>query len=136
MNDIQFRKNYSALISPVYAPQTQTVQNPQPQNKTETASSFADMLQEVSRKSGANLTFSKHALARLDARQIEVSPQLVEKMSDAVDKAGTKGVTEALILNGDTAFIVNVPNRTVVTSMNGGEMKENIFTNIDGAVIL
>ena len=136
MNDIQFRKNYSALISPVYTPQTQAAQEQRTQKKPEGTSSFADMLQEVSRKSGSNLTFSKHALARLDARQIEVSPQLVEKMSDAVDKAGTKGVTEALILNGDTAFIVNVPNRTVVTSMNGGEMKENIFTNIDGAVIL
>ena len=136
MNDIQFRKNYSALISPVYTPQTQTVQQQRTQKKPEGTSSFADMLQEVSRRSGANLTFSKHALARLDARQIEVSPQLVEKMSNAVDKADNKGITEALILNGDTAFIVNVPNRTVVTSMNGGEMKENIFTNIDGAAIL
>ncbi len=91
---------------------------------------------DAAQKSGADLTFSKHAMERLGARQIEISPQLVEKMSNAVDKAGSKGVTEALILNGSTAFIVNVPNRTVITSMNNGEMKENIFTNIDGAVIL
>lgn len=135
MNDIQFKQNYSAMISPAYTPQA----NPkaaQTAGKAGSSHSFAEMLQDAVQKSSADLTFSKHAIERLGARQIEVSPQLVEKMSDAVDKAGNKGITEALLLNGDTAFIVNVPNRTVVTSMNGGEMKENIFTNIDGAVIL
>lgn len=135
MNDIQFKQNYSALISPVYTPQT-GVGTTQAAKKTKSTSSFAGMLQDAARKTGADLTFSKHAIERLGARQIEISPQLVEKMSDAVDKAESKGVTEALILNGSTAFIVNVPNRTVITSMNDGEMKENIFTNIDGAVIL
>ena len=136
MNDIQFRKNYSAFISPVYTPQTQAQPAKQTNTKAEGAPSFAGMLQEAARNNSANLTFSKHAMERLGARQIEVSPQLMAKMSDAVDKAGSKGVTDALILNGDTAFIVNIPNRVVITSMNGGEMKENIFTKIDGAVIL
>jgi flagellar operon protein len=136
MNDIQFLKNYSALISPVYSPQTQSEPAQQTHTKTEGSSSFADMLQEAVRNKTANLTFSKHAMERLSTRQIEVSPQLMAKMSDAVDKAGSKGVTDALILNGDTAFIVNVPNRVVITSMNGSKMKENIFTKIDGAVIL
>lgn len=123
------------MISPVYAPKI-PAGTAQAAKKAENASSFAGMLKNTVQKSSADLTFSKHAIERLDARQIEVSPQLMEKMSSAVDKAGSKGVTEALIMNGNTAFIVNVPNRTVVTSMNGGEMKENIFTNIDGAVIL
>ena len=135
MNDIQFKQNYSAMISPVYAPQVNP-KTAQTAGKAGSSNSFAEMLRDTVQKSSADLTFSKHAIERLGARQIEVSPQLVEKMSDAVDKAGSKGVTEALLLNGDTAFIVNVPNRTVITSMNGGEMKENIFTNIDGAVIL
>ena len=135
MDSIQFRQNYSAMISPACTPQAQTG-TARAEQKTGRPSAFAELLQEAVRKDGTDLTFSKHAIERLDARRIEVSPQLVEKMSAAVDKAGSKGVTEALLLNGDTAFIVNVPNRTVVTSMNGGEMKENIFTNIDGAVIL
>ena len=135
MNKIQFSQIYSASISPVYTPQTGT-KTEQVSGKGGSSSTFAGMLQDAVQKSSADLTFSKHAIERLGARQIEVSPQLVEKMSDAVDKASSKGVTEALILNGNTAFIVNVPNRTVVTSMNGGDMKENIFTNIDGAVIL
>lgn len=135
MNSIQFRQNYSALVSPACTPQTKTG-TARAEQKTGQSSAFAGMLQEAVQKTGTGLTFSKHAMERLGARSIEVSPQLVEKMSAAVDKAGSKGVTEALLLNGDTAFIVNVPNRTVVTSMNGGDMKENIFTNIDGAVIL
>lgn len=96
--------------------------------------SFRQALKGPFRAAGS--PFSKHALQRMDTRQIEVSPQLMSQMSDAVEKARSKGVRDALILGGNTAFIVNVPSSTVVTTMSGGEMKENIFTNIDGAVIL
>ena len=41
-----------------------------------------------------------------------------------------------LIIGKDGAFIVNVPHNLIVTTMNGNEMKENIFTNIDSAVLL
>ena len=134
MENIQFQKSYSALIDPIPAlkteqPKQQTVQTEKP------AASFAQILRDTV-SSGNNLTFSKHALQRMDSRQIEVSPQLLSQMSNAVEKARDKGVRDALIFNGSTAFIVNIPSSTVVTTMNGGEMKDNIFTNIDGAVIL
>jgi len=32
--------------------------------------------------------------------------------------------------------VVNVKNRTIVTAANTQELKENVFTNIDGAVIV
>lgn len=133
MSDIQFQKNYSAWVDQSYPVQTgQTVSSSQ---KTDLGKdSFAQILQEAVQQNG--LSFSKHALQRMDARQIEVSPQLLSQMNDAVEKARSKGVRDALILSGSTAFIVNVPSSTVVTTMNGGEMKENIFTNIDGAVML
>jgi flagellar operon protein len=134
MENIQFQKNYSALIDPI-----QTLNTEQPKQQTaqtgQTTASFAQILRDTV-SSGSGLTFSKHALQRMDSRQIEVSPQLLSQMSDAVEKARDKGVKDALIFNGSTAFIVNVPSSTVVTTMNGGEMKDNIFTNIDGAVIL
>jgi flagellar operon protein len=134
MENIQFQKNYSALIDPIPALKTE-----QPKQQTaqtgQTTASFAQILRDTV-SSGNNLTFSKHALQRMDSRQIEVSPQLLSQMSDAVEKARDKGVKDALIFNGSTAFIVNIPSATVVTTMNGGEMKDNIFTNIDGAVIL
>lgn len=36
----------------------------------------------------------------------------------------------------DMALIVNIPNRTVVTAMDGNAMKDNVFTQIDSAVII
>jgi flagellar operon protein len=135
MDDIQFKKNYSTYVDPAYA--TQLSQTKSVAQKTSgSENTFAQILRENIQKSDTQLTFSKHAVQRMDTRQIEVSPQLMAKMDDAVEKAGSKGVKEALILNGGTAFIVNVPSKTVVTTMSDEEMKENIFTNIDGAVIL
>ncbi len=135
MENIQFRKNYSAFVGPAYPAQRQAGVPGASRAGGETGS-FAQILGESIRKSGAEITFSKHALRRIDERRIEVTPQLMEKMDGAVEKARGKGVKEALLLSGDAAFIVNVPNRTVVTTLSGGEMKENIFTNIDGAVLL
>ena len=143
MDDIQFKKNYSALIDPAYAAQAANASHAaQKAAGSGEKGVFAQMLRQTMEKSSARqtasaqITFSKHAIQRMGARQIEVSPQLMAKMDDAVGKAESKGVKEALILNGGTAFIVNIPSRTVVTTMNGGEMKDSVFTNIDGAVIL
>lgn len=134
MENIQFKKNYSALVTPDYRAGPDSRQTGA--QKTEPGGGqFAGILQDKMRGTG-QVTFSKHAIQRMDSRRIEVSPQLVSQMSDAVAKARDKGVKDALILSGSTAFIVNVPSGTVVTTMSGGEMKDNIFTNIDGAVIL
>ena len=53
-----------------------------------------------------------------------------------MEKAQEKGATNILALDRSLAFIINVPTSKVITTMNQEEMKENIFTNIDGAVIL
>jgi flagellar operon protein len=132
MNNIQFQKGYSAWIGPAYPVQPER-KNPETKETGATGrNSFSEVLKNVQ----VGLTFSKHALQRMDARQIEVSPELMARMNGAVEKAKAKGVRDALLLSKDTAFIVNIPSSTIVTMMNGGEMKENIFTNIDGAVIL
>lgn len=81
------------------------------------------------------LKFSAHAQNRLKSRQIEVTPQIMESLKNAVDGAAKKGSNNSLILLSDLAFIVNVPNRTVVTAMDGNSVKDNIFTNIDSTVI-
>ena len=54
----------------------------------------------------------------------------------AQKKAGEKGIRESLVLVDQLAFIVNVKNNTVITAMDQTETDENIFTNIDGAVIM
>jgi flagellar operon protein len=133
MNDIQFRKNYSAWIGSNYPVQSEHKSSVANKPNSTNTNSFSEVLQNVQQ---GGVTFSKHALQRMDARKIDISPELMTRMNTAVKQAKAKGVRDALMMSGDTAFIVNIPSATVVTMMNGGEMKENIFTNIDGAVIL
>ena len=47
-----------------------------------------------------------------------------------------KGIRESLVMVDQLAFIVNVPNNTVITAMDQSQANENIFTNIDGAVFV
>ncbi len=82
------------------------------------------------------LKFSAHAYQRLQDRKIKLDPALLSKINDAVDKADAKGVGETLILTKDAALIVSVKNRTVITALDKNSMTGNVFTNIDGAVIV
>lgn len=82
------------------------------------------------------LKFSGHATARLQSRKIDLGPEQMRKLNEAVDKAAAKGLDDTLILTKDAAFIVNVSNRTVVTAMDRTALDGNVFTNIDGAVIV
>lgn len=82
------------------------------------------------------LKFSNHAAKRLEQRGIELGSRQLDQISSAVDKAAAKGSKESLILMKDMALIVSVANRTVVTAMDGSSMKDNVFTQIDSAVII
>lgn len=82
------------------------------------------------------LQFSKHAAIRVEQRGIELTQSVMDGLRQAVDKARDKGAKDVVIIGSQGAFIVNVPNNTVVTTMTPAEMKNNIFTNIDSAVIM
>lgn len=102
---------------------------------TQSNGTFDSVLQKtILGKEG--LKFSKHAELRLQARNINLTAAQKEKMSEAVAKAESKGVKDSLVLMDNLAFVVNVRNKTVITAVNSSELKENVFTNIDGAVIV
>jgi len=82
------------------------------------------------------LKFSHHAEQRLQQRGIRLLPDQIERIASAVDQAAAKGAKDSLVLFRDIAMIVSVPNRTVVTAMDGHSMKEHIFTQIDSAVVV
>lgn len=84
----------------------------------------------------APLKFSAHASQRLRERKIELDQVTMGKVNDAIDKADAKGIDDTLVLTKDAALIVNVKNRTVITAMDRAQMTGNVFTNIDGAVIV
>ena len=82
------------------------------------------------------LQFSKHSQERIRQRGISLTEELMADMNAAAGKARMKGAKDVVMIGKEAAFIVNVPNNMVVTAMSGEEMKENIFTNIDSAVLL
>ncbi len=99
--------------------------------------SFEEILkqkQDVTESQG--LKFSKHAAMRLTDRNISLSAEQSERLETGVLRAGEKGIEESLVIVDSLAFIVNVPNKTVVTALDQSESGNNIFTNIDGAVIM
>lgn len=99
--------------------------------------SFEDILRE--KRTGvadSELKFSKHATLRLMNRNITLTPEQNIRLEDGVKEARKKGIRDSLVLVDSLAFIVNVPNSTVVTAMDQTETKNNVFTNIDGAVIM
>lgn len=84
----------------------------------------------------ANVKFSGHAQVRLASRNITLSGDDVAKLGHAITKAAAKGARESLVLMDQAALVVSVPNRTVITAVDKSALKENIFTNIDSAMIL
>ncbi len=111
---------------------------PKPSNKEE-GKSFQNILSEkVELKNGnakEEVHFSKHAASRLEDRNIALSDEQLERLTKGTQMAGEKGIKESLVIIDKLAFIVNVQNSTVITAMDQRETNENIFTNIDGAVI-
>lgn len=99
--------------------------------------SFEEILkQKQAVNEGSALKFSKHASMRLQSRNIELSSEQKERLETGAEKAEAKGMKESLVIVDSYSFIVNVPSKTVVTAMDQKESEENIYTNIDGAVII
>ena len=100
---------------------------------------FADALrQAIGSQSPTGTTgvdFSKHALERLEQRGIALSDGLLQRLNDGVDRAQAKGSKTTLVLVDQTAFVVGVNNRTVVTVADQNTLKDRVFTNIDSMVI-
>ncbi len=95
---------------------------------------FGQVLQETL-ENQTEIKFSAHALKRLESRQIALDHEDLALLKDAVARAEAKGSKESLILMDQLALVVSVKNRTVITAVDGNNLKENVFTNIDSAVI-
>jgi flagellar operon protein len=96
--------------------------------------SFADVLAQ-----NASATeppqFSRHAVTRMQQRGIEVGPQTLERLAGGVSRAAGKGARDSVVFIDGTAFVVSVKNNTVITAVGAEHMREQVFTNIDSAVI-
>lgn len=122
---IQVGHIYTGRMVPAVTQQ----QKPQ-SSKNNEQTSFQDLLQN------SLVRFSNHAVKRLEQRGLDLKPDQLQKIESAINDVAAKGGKESLILLKDMALIVNVNNRTVVTAMDGSNMKNNVFTQIDSAVII
>jgi flagellar operon protein len=94
---------------------------------------LADKLREP--QSPGALKWSAHAVQRLSQRQIAITPETQKRIEGAVDRLASKGGRESVVLVDKMAFVVSVPNRTVITAVDQAGMKDQVFTNIDSAVV-
>lgn len=97
---------------------------------------FIDVLREQAAPAGSPLKFSAHAMARLQSRNITLTPDDVSRMNTMADKAAAKGAKQSLFMLNDVAMVVSIKNRTVITAVDQDSMKDNVFTNIDSAAVI
>ncbi|MFR0881539.1 MAG: TIGR02530 family flagellar biosynthesis protein [Oscillospiraceae bacterium] len=129
MNDIDIKR--------ISTPITTGIPHTSPQDVADSVScrSFKDILQEhIDGSAGVN--FSRHAMNRVMERNIDLSTENLERLNEGVKLAEEKGLDDTLILLDEAAFIVSVKNNTVITTVNKDEMTGNVFTNIDGTVVI
>ena len=108
--------------------QSQTPTPARPSGTVQDAT-FANLLQD-------RLKVSGHAQTRLLSRNIELGQEEWDRVLAGVDRAAAKGAKESLVMLDDIALVVSVRNRTVITAVDKAQLKDNVFTNIDSAVIV
>jgi flagellar operon protein len=130
MTDINFIKKISNLNNNIQP-------NKAVKNAENISSTFKDILNEKFQKEKVDneVVFSKHANERIIERNIDVSANVTDKLNEAAEQAKDKGLKNVLVMIDNQAFIISTMNNKVITAVNSNDLKENIFTNIDGAVI-
>lgn len=114
-----------AVVNPKVKPHKPELQN----------SKFAAHLQTALQPQG-KLAVSKHAQERMQQRGIHINETHWKQIADKVTEARKKGVNESLVLLKDAALIVSAKNNTVITAMDREEARTQIFTNINGTILL
>jgi flagellar operon protein len=120
--------------NPIQVNNPGTTQRPKSAGTGDIKTPFAGILEEKLPSKGVR--FSQHAQERLLSRGINLSENDMRKLESAVNNVAQKGGRDSLIMLGDSAFVVSVKNRTVVTALDRDAMQGNVFTNIDSAVLV
>ena len=100
------------------------------------SANFAIELKSALKPNNEGLTISKHASQRLEQRGIHFNEARWNQIGEKVKEAKTIGVKDSLVLVDEAALIVSAQNHTVITAMNRAEASEQIFTNINGTIVM
>ena len=136
MSDVNFLRNISNINSnlDINSVKRKNLNKSSGTNESLKESSFKELLSEKQAQVNA-LSFSKHAAERIEQRNIDIDESVEGKLNEALEQAKDKGLKNVLVMIDSSAFILNTLSNKVITALNNSELKENIFTNIDGAVI-
>ena len=93
-------------------------------------------MEHLKQATGEELKISKHASERLNERSISITDREWQQISEKVFEAKNKGVKQPLVLLDQAALIVSAKNATVITALDRNEAKQQLFTNIDGTILL
>lgn len=96
---------------------------------------FGKVLSE-SLKENQQVRFSAHALRRLEERNVALNEDTLHRLDSGLRQLDAKGSRNSVIFLDDTAFVVSVKNKTVVTAVQKEHQQENVFTNIDSVAIV
>lgn len=99
-------------------------------------SDFKDLLLNKLENTDKSVKFSKHALERMQSRDLKLSDEQIKKIEDYVDKAAQKGSKESVFVLDGMSMVLSIDNRTVITCMDAKDMQENILTNVDSVAFL
>ena len=134
MDDIRL-KHFSPIVTGtpgagqgLYPPSISTPKN-------EPSVSFADVLRNTIEKN-CEVNFSNHAIKRAVDHNMDITDDELNRLNEGVRLASEKNLDDTLILVGEKAFVVSVKNNTVITTVNNNSIQGNVFTNINGAVIV
>jgi len=130
MTDFLINRN----LTPVRPVNPVDTRQPKAKEAVAAGNSFGQVLQN--RLQEQPIKFSAHAIKRLESRGIALSTEQMSRLQEAVNRVEAKGARESLVLMEDVAMVVSVKNRTVITAVDREGLKDNVFTNIDSAVII
>ena len=97
--------------------------------------SFGEVLRKTVDQN-ETVRFSSHALRRLEERNLTLTDSQLHRLNEGVRQLNARGSQNSVILLDNTAYVVSVRNKTVVTAVNNAAENNNIFTNIDSMAIV
>ncbi|MCM3291715.1 flagellar operon protein [Paenibacillus sp. MER 180] len=122
-------------LPPIRPVQTSSLSRATSSGKTSAALQFQQLLNQELHKQ-EDVRFSHHAQLRMKERGMSMTPDLMQKMKQAISQAESKGAKQSLVVVNKQAFIVNVHSRTVITALDEASQQDHIFTQIDSAVLM
>ena len=97
--------------------------------------SFKEILDEKIFKDNS-ISFSDRASKILNEINGHLTTEQMNRLESGLGKLKKKGIVSGILLMDSTAFVLNVKNQTVVTTIGQNRIQENIFSNFDAFAVV